>query len=87
MQQKAQKYFTCWGKMSFSYFWLVGPVTIPLPNRRTFVVMATKACIKDCLYRILIMLNANYYTASSFYYDFCLQHVGSETNLPPQIFR
>lgn len=72
--------------MSFSYFLLVGPVTIPLANRGAFVVMATKACIKDCIYRIQIMLNANYYTAGSFYYDFCVQHVGNETN-PPQIFR
>lgn len=69
--------------MSFSYFLLVGPVIIPLANRCTFVVMATKACIKYCIYRILVMLNANCYTADSFYYDFCGQHMGSET----QIFR
>lgn len=79
MQQKAQKNFTCRDIMSFSYFLLVGPVIIPLANRRTFVVMATKACIKGCIYRILIMLNANYYTAGSFYYDFCVQ---VKTNTP-----
>lgn len=44
--------------MSFSYFLLVGPVIIPLANRCTFVVMATKACIKYCIYRILVMLIA-----------------------------
>lgn len=42
--------------MSFSYILLVGPVITPLANRCMIVVMATKVCIKDCIYWLLIML-------------------------------